>query len=192
MMLALPAASSARARINRVRWWWQRHMGWPGLLAVLVLIGAGATTWIARPAIATAQRDLLRAHVARLDAASRLRAAGPVAGTRDPRDTARDALPSASRRSESIATLLDVLDKGKVAADRAEYTAEDQEPGLVRVRVVVPIEGGYGPSRQMIASILNALPNAALDGVDLERPAESAESLTGQLRLSLFFRREAP
>lgn len=192
MMPALPAASGARARVNRVRWWWQRHMGWPGLLAVLVLLGAMATAWVARPAISTAQRDLLRAHVARLDAASRLRAAAPVAGTRDPRDAARDALPSASRRAESIATLLDVLDQGKVAADRAEYTAEDQEPGLVRVRIVVPIEGSYGPSRQMIASILNAMPHAALDGIDLERPAEAGEALIGQLRLSLFFRKEAP
>ena len=32
----------------------------------------------------------------------------------------------------------------------------------------------------------------ALDGIDLERPAEAGEALIGQLRLSLFFRKEAP
>jgi hypothetical protein len=192
MTAETPAMSGSRARTNRVRWWWRRRMGWPGAVAVLLLLASAALSWVVRPTIASSQRDMLRAHVARLDAAARLREAGPVAGERDPRDAVRDALPMASRRAESIATLLALLAKAKATADRAEYVAEAENPGLVRVRVTLPIEGSYGSARELIASILNTLPHAALDSVELERPADAGDHLTGQLRLSLFFRREAP
>jgi hypothetical protein len=192
MTPALPVASRARARVNRMRWWWRRRMGWAGALAMLVLIAAAVVFWAVRPAIAASQRDLLRAHVARLDATARLRGAAPDAGQRDPRDAVRDAFPPVSRRGESIATLLALLEQGRVSADRAEYVAQDEEPGLVRVRMTLPIEGGYGAARQLIAAVLNGLPHAALDGLDLERPSESGERLSGQLRFSLFFRKEVP
>ncbi len=172
MRLDLSAVTSARARINRVRWWWQRHMGWPGGLAALLLLAAAVLVWAVRPAMAATQRELLRAHVQRLDETARLQPTTAGARLRDPRDAVRDALPPENRRAESIATLLALLDKAKVAANSAEYVAEDQAPGLVRVRVTLPVEGGYGPARALIASILNELPHAALDGLELERPVD--------------------
>jgi hypothetical protein len=91
-----------------------------------------------------------------------------------------------------IGELLVLLGKGGVSADQAEYSAEDVEPGLVRLRVVLPVEGGYGPMRRLVAEVLNAMPYAALDVLELERSSATAVSLNGRLRLSLFFRREAP
>jgi hypothetical protein len=184
--------SSGRARVNRLRWWWLRRMAWPGWVALLMIVLAGVLAWAVRPAVAKAHSELLQAHVAKLDRVSRERAALPATSQRDPRDQMRDSLPSVSRRGESLAALLEILDKGEVATDRAEYVAEDQEPGLVRLRIAMPVQGAYGPTRKLIADILNAMPNAALDRVELERPNSATNTLNGQLNLSLFFRREAP
>jgi hypothetical protein len=184
--------SSGRARVNRLRWWWLRRMGWPGWVALLMIVLSGVLAWAVRPAIAKAHSELLQAHVARLDKMSRERAALPAASQRDPRDQLRDSLPSVSRRGESLAVLLEILGRGEVATDRAEYVAEDQEPGLVRLRIAMPVQGAYRPNRKLIANILNAMPNAALDRVELERPNSATNNLNGQLNLSLFFRREAP
>jgi hypothetical protein len=184
-------ASTGRARFNRLRWWWLRRMGWPGLAALLLVLVAGGLEWGVRPAIARQNAQLLHEHVARLDAAARLRASAANVGQRDPRDQLRDSLPPVSQRGESVAALLRLLEVAQLSADRAEYTAEEMEPGLVRLRITVPVQGGYGATRELIASLLNELPNAALDRVELARPAAGANKLSGQLYLSLFFRREA-
>lgn len=181
-----------RARLNRWRWHWSRTMGWPGLLGMALCAAAAALAWGVRPAIASSQAEMLRAHVARLEAASRQAPAASGAAARDPRDEVRDSLPSVTQRGRVIGELLVLLGKAGVSADQAEYTAEDLEPGLVRLRVVLPVEGAYGPTRRLVGDILNAMPCAALDALELERASATAASLSGRLRFSLFFRREAP
>ena len=189
----MSAASSDRhgpsdlvASLNRLRWWWRQRIGWLGWLAAIALLAA-ASSWAACQAMAGSQAELLRKQTAlRAEVAQR-----PVADAinqHDPHDAFRDALPMAQQRSESVAALLALLDKNKLSVDRADYLEEEQEPGLLRIRVTLPLEGGYAPTRELIASLLNALPNAAMDGLQLERPA-AGDRLTGQLRLSLFFRR---
>ncbi len=181
-----------RARANRWRWRWSRTMGWPGLLGMALCTTAAVLAWGVRPAIATSRVEMLRAHVARLDAATRQAPAASDAAARDPRDAVRDSLPSVTQRGRVIGELLVLLGKGGVSADQAEYSAEDLEPGLVRLRVVLPVEGAYGPTRRLVGDILNAMPYAALDAIELERSSATAASLSGRLRFSLFFRREAP
>ena len=97
-----------------------------------------------------------------------------------------------ARRGETVAAVLALLEQAKVQADRAEYSAEDEAPGLVRMRVVVPVKGSYAATRDTIAKVLNALPHAALDSLMLERGANPGDELSGQLHLSLFFRKETP
>jgi hypothetical protein len=187
------SVSAWRAAVNRVRWWWLRHMAWPGLAAVMLTLIGVVLAFVVRPGIAETQSALLKAYVARLDATVRLSAAASAPSQRDPRDALRDAWPSVAQRGATVTTLLEVLANAKLIADRAEYTAEDEAPNLVRLRVVVPVKGGYRPARALIAAVLNTLPNAALDGVALERAADAAEAeLSGHLRFSLFFRKEAP
>ena len=187
--------SRARATANRWRWWWQQRMGWPGGAAVVLLLAAAVLSWGVRPGIAERQRQLLREHVQRLDATVRISSAASAAAAstqRDPRDLLRDSLPPVARRGETVAAVLALLEQAKVQADRAEYTAEDELPGLVRMRVVVPIKGSYAATRDTIASVLNALPHATLDSLSLERGANPGDELGGQLHFSLFFRKETP
>jgi hypothetical protein len=187
-----PVVSPLRARANRLRWWWRQQLGWPAALGIVLLIGAAWLLLVVRPGYDSALQSLLRAHVATLDSASRGPVAVSSARSRDPRDAVRDSWPSVSARGESIAQLVKLLEREGVVADRAEYTTEDQEPGLARLRVTVPVEGRYADLRALIAALLNGLPHAALDGVQLERQEDGASRLSGTLRLSLFFRKEAP
>jgi hypothetical protein len=43
-----------------------------------------------------------------------------------------------------------------------------------------------------VAVVLNGMPHAALDSLQLDQQLDDGTTLTGQLRMSLFFRREAP
>jgi hypothetical protein len=187
-----PIVSPLAAAVNRLRWQWRHKLGWPGVLALLLLLAAAAMALAVRPNLQERQRQMLRAQVARLDATAKVAdAASAATAQRDPRDAARDQLPPVAQRGQSVAQLLRLLEEAKLTAKRGEYSVEDQAPGLVRLRVTLPVSGGYGPMRELVAALLNDMPNLALDSMDFERGADAAGLVSGHLRLSLFFRKEA-
>jgi hypothetical protein len=193
MKLLHPEVGPLRARINSLRWWWLQRMGWAGSAALAALLAALVMAFVVRPQLADSQRALLRTHVARLDKATRLASAASAAtALRDPRDAARDALPPLTSRGASIGVLTKLLGQTRVSSERAEYVAEDQEPQLSRLRITLPVRGDYGAVRELIARMLNQMPNAALDEVQLERLGIAGDEVSGSLRISLFFRRETP
>jgi hypothetical protein len=187
-----PIVTPFAAAVNRLRWQWQQQLGWPGALALLLLLAAAAMALAVRPNLQERQRQMLRAQVARLDATAKVAdAASAATAQRDPRDAARDQLPPVTQRGQNVAQLLRLLEEAKLTAKRGEYSVEDQAPGLVRLRVTLPVSGGYGPMRELVAALLNDMPNLALDSMDFERGADAAGLVSGHLRLSLFFRKEA-
>jgi hypothetical protein len=167
-------------------------MGWPGLLALGLCAAGAVIAWVVRPAIATSRSEMLREHVATLGSSAPQVPAAANAAVRDPRDSLRDSLPSVASRGRVVGELLTLLATAGVSADEAEYNADEFEPGLVRLRVVLPVKGDYVPMRRFVFEILNAMPYAALDAFELERSTTDGTALTGRLRFSLFFRREAP
>jgi hypothetical protein len=160
------------------RWsWFLRHqLGLAGAVAA-----ATATQWLDEQ-----RRHVLHKHVAQLDASARLsQVAAPAI---DPRDVAWQAIPGDAERGAVLARLLATLEQARVEVSGAQYRLED-EAGLRRLRVTVPVRGGYAGVRALAVSVLNGMPNAALDGLELDRDAE-AVVVNGRLRLSLFFRKE--
>lgn len=178
----------APARLAMLRWRWHRHAGWPGALALALLGLALAVLVLLRPWVEAERHELLRAHVARLDAAARGRSAAPAA-TRDPRDALRDSLPGLEHRGRVIARFLGLAARAHVELARAEYAIEEQEPALSRLRVAVPVSAGYSKTRGFVAAVLDAMPNAALDSVEMEAAGDGA-ALDSRLHFSLYFRRE--
>lgn len=178
-----------RPQVRRLRWWWDRRLGWPGALALLLLACAALVGLALRPWVESQRSELLRAHVARLDAAAR----SPGAATRpaqDPRDALRGSLPTLDQRGRVIAEFLAVAGRAKVPLSQAEYAVEDQEPALSRLRVSVPVSDSYARVRALIAAELDQLPNAALDKLEMESAGDGA-LLDSRLQFSLWFRREA-
>jgi hypothetical protein len=173
---------------RRLRWWWHRRLGWWGglalpLLAMALLLAAAVQPWAE-----SQRRELLREQVARLEVQARARSAAPAA-TRDPRDALRDALPTLDRRGRVIADFLAAAAQAKVPLAQAEYAIEEQEPALSRLRISVPVSDSYARVRGLIGSVLDRLPNAALDTLEMESAGDGTV-LDGRLQFSLWFRRE--
>ena len=77
-----------------------------------------------------------------------------------------------------------------VEFERADYSTEAKEPGIVHMQATLPLTASYEQARQVMAAILNEVPNAALDALELERSRDDPNLLTGRLRVSFFFRGE--
>lgn len=192
------AGPTGQDRWRGLRWWWQHHLGLPGLAAVLLLAVALVLAVAVRPGLGKALAEQQALLATRQAAQAQRAAALPSTGQAEPHEAWLAALPTERQRGETITKLLHLLDKAGVAVSSADYVAEDAEPGLVRVRITLPFKGGYAATRKLLASVLNNLPSAALDGMSLDRSSAGAASapatdgLNGQLRLSLFFRKAAP
>lgn len=171
---------------RRARWQAVTQLGWHGALGLVLALAAVAAAVVAHDFEAERER-LLRRHVADLDARTRLGAAGPAAP--DARDVAWRDLPPDRRRGATVVELLKLLEAARVEVSSAQYRLEDAPAGLRRLRVTLPVRGGYAGLRALVARVLNQMPNAALDGFELDR-GEASSQVDGQLRLSLFFRRE--
>lgn len=184
--------TAARARLNRWRLAWAARMSWPGLVALALLSLALALGAVARPYLQDERDQALKRYVARLDTSVRLAAAAAsAAAAKDPRDLARENLPSVAERGQAVAKLLKLLRQPDAGVQGAEYQTEEWAPELLRLRVSLPFNGRYAALRVLVANILDELPFAALDGLELEAP-DGTQMLEGKLQISLFFRRERP
>lgn len=193
MIPVIQIVGAPKARANRMRWWWQLHMGWAGAAALLIVVAGTALLGAVRPQIDAKRSALVREQVAKLEALAPQRAAAqPDAERADLRERMHASIPPLSRRGETVAKLLDLAGASGVTFDRAEYASLDQGPNLSRLKVTLPFGGSYAQTRAVIARLLNGLPNAALDSIDIERPDVGLRTLEGTLRLSLYFRKDAP
>ncbi len=68
------------------------------------------------------------------------------------------------------------------------------EPGarFVRYQVTLPVKDQYGAIRRFIASVLNSVPNAALQEIHVERPAVDGNQIEARIRFALIYRTERP
>jgi hypothetical protein len=140
-----------------------------------------------RPALERSRAENLRLQVQRLAALAKSRPAN-TSNERDPRDAWRDGLPGWSQRSQVIRKLLAASKASRVEFERADYTSETKEPGIVHMQATLPLATSYEQVRQVMAAVLNDVPNAALDALELERSRDDPNLLTGRLRVSFFFR----
>jgi hypothetical protein len=184
-----PLPSASQARWNRWSWWWQRRLGWPGALGVALLLVSVVLAGVVRPSLERARADNLKLQVQRLAALSKSQPAD-ASNQPDPRDAWRAALPGWSERGQVIRKMLVAAKASKVEFERADYTTETKEPGIVHMHATLPLSSSYEQARLLMAAVLNEVPNAALDALELERSRDDPNLLTGRLRVSFFFREE--
>jgi hypothetical protein len=186
-VVALPSAG--RARLNRWAWWWQHRLGWPGAAGIAVLVACLVLAGVVRPQLERARADNVKLQVQRLAALTKSKPADN-GNELDPREAWRANLPGWGQRSQVIRKMLVASKASQVEFERADYTTETQEPGIVHMLITLPLTASYEQVRQVMASILNEVPNAAIDALELERSRDDANLLTGRLRVSFFFRGE--
>jgi hypothetical protein len=94
-------------------------------------------------------------------------------------------------RTDSLSHWLDKIHTiGRAAGlsiRSGEYRLERQERAPWRYHVTLPVSGSYVQIRQFITFVLQEVPSASLDDVQLRREAGAGERLEARLRFSLHF-----
>ncbi|MBT9492837.1 MAG: hypothetical protein IV107_10925 [Paucibacter sp.] len=165
-----------------------KALGWPGLLGLLALalaaaLAFGAQTWTTQAAQLQAEADGLGLQLRGLRAAGVLN--GPVAAPATPQQW-QQALPSADARQQRLADLLEIgLRMGMVSARTEHRLTVDAGAGLERLRVSMPLTGGYAQLRAFIDAALRHDPALSLDALKLRRNNPNAPELEAELTWSL-------
>lgn len=169
-----------------------RALGWPGLAGLLALLLSAALWWQA----ARWDQQALQAqsHADQLRHDLRLKRAAGVQETQAPATQAQwwQALPAATERQQRLADLLEMgLRLGLLSARTEHRLSVDAAAGLERLRVSMPVTGGYAQVRQFIAAALQHDAALSLDGLKLRRASPQAPEVEAELQWSLHSRADA-
>ena len=170
-----------------------QSLGWPGGLGLLALLLAAALAllgqrWDGQAARLQAEADGLRGKL-RLQ-----QAGGPSAAQAAPVTPQqwRLSLPAAGLRQQRLADLLELgLRQGLVGTRTEHRLSVDAASGLERLRVSMPLSGGYAQLRGFIGAALAHDPALSLDSLKLRRLSPLAAELEAELVWSLHGRSEA-
>ena len=165
---------------------WQRRFSRPAALGLFMLATAGVLALAVAPSLADQATDLdARVDAARRSATVRAQAA-PVVVPAKPEDQ----LPDFGQRSADLALLVEVAQASLVDLPRADYKLEPvgaDRQGLIQWRLQLPVRGTYAQLRQFVAGLLNRLPHAALENLQIERADAQQAELQATLDLSLYY-----
>jgi len=161
-----------------------RALGWPGLFGGVALLLAAALllwaqTWDGEAARLQAEADTLR---------QQLRAQRALGEVIAPATQAQwqTALPPAALRQQRLADLLEMgLRAGLVSARTEHRLSLDSVSGLERLRISMPVTGGYAQLRNFIGAALAHDPALSLDSLKLRRNSPQATELDAELLWSL-------
>ncbi|MGU7780109.1 hypothetical protein [Burkholderia sp. PU8-34] len=186
-------ADRLRDMLLTLRFELQRSFGLPGFAGML-MIGAAA---IMAAAIASVEADTR----AMRDPAGLVRAAQRH-GQVDARDVAADAValdalpdlfPRMSQSADDIASIFAQARDSHLTLGSAEYQVTTVSGArFARYQVLLPVKDQYGAIRHFLASVLNNVPNAALQEIHVERPAVSGDILDARVRFELIYRSAQP
>jgi Tfp pilus assembly protein PilO len=160
-----------------------RGLGWPGLLGALGLaaalaLGLAAQRWDREAAALQARADTLRRTAPARDERATTEAATPAEWLRS--------LPPAAERQQRLADLLEIGLRLGLTPQRTEHRLSlDADAGLERLRVTMPLTGGYGQLRHFIEAALEHDPALSLDSLKLRRATPQAGELEAELVWSL-------
>ncbi|MEY8877063.1 MAG: hypothetical protein AB9M60_11180 [Leptothrix sp. (in: b-proteobacteria)] len=175
---------------------WRRQLGRPGVIALALV---PVVIYVAAFHVPSVRREgqALQARVAAANAAQPALDAKRVRRTAvEPQQI--DSLPPSSQRGQDLARLVEIAKRTEVELARGDYNTEKlnagNDPGanggesIAQWKVQLPVRGTYAQLRRFIAEMLNGLPNAALDGLQIDRPDTQQPWLESTLRVTLFYR----
>jgi hypothetical protein len=167
----------------------QRTLGLPGLLGAVVLVAAvvaflssrvvddetarlAQSTRHARSTNALPHQELDRAS---LDAANLERLP--------------DLLSTFDESGNDISTILARAQEAHLTLGSAHYqVATETSTRFKHYQVLLPVKDQYVTIRRFIATVLNSVPNAALQEIHVERPAVGDNTLDARIRFDLIYR----
>ncbi|MGF6781739.1 hypothetical protein [Paraburkholderia sp. GAS334] len=189
-------ADQLRDRLLTLRFEMQRSFGMPGLLGALVL-GAAVVVSAAIPGVESETHDMNA-----MQDPARLARAARTHDKVDNRDAAADAIalealpqlfPGFAQSADDIAVILAQARDVNLTLGSAEYQVASESGGrFTRYEVLLPVKDQYSAIRHFLASVLNHVPNAALQEIHVERPAVDGNILDARVRFELIYRAAQP
>lgn len=176
----------ATPRRAAIATWWARHVGRAAWVALPALGLAAVLAAQVLPSLHDAQAQA----AARLDAARRAR---PVDRAAELPLEARvvQTLPGLPQRGRDVEALVGAARGAGLQLERADYTmAPEGGAGVARLQATLPLRGSYAQVRRFLATLLNTLPHAALESLQIERPDVRGTDLRATARIVLFYRPE--
>lgn len=179
-------------------WWtlrfeWRRTLGLPGLLGVLAL-AAAAVVWSFVPVVESGTRELMRGAMQARGAKLPHRHEAEQAAD-DARKLERlpDLFSTFAQSGDDIARILEQARQSGMTLGSAQYQLSSEAGArFTHYQVLLPVKDQYATIRRFIASVLNNVPNAALQEIQAERPAVDGSLLEARIRFDLIYRKEQP
>lgn len=176
---------------NRFAPWWERHFGWPAIGGALLLLAIAWVQWQWLPSL-HAEQQRLAARVKNLPDTGTLASAAPANLPSSSLRTLHE-LPPQSQRGRDVAALIEAVERSELTLERADYALAPNTGGTVlRLQATLPLSGTYANVRRYVATVLNSLPNAALESLQLERASAQSPQLKATAKMVLFYRVDTP
>lgn len=166
-----------------------RALGWPGAVGAALLVAAlgygAAAVLPARHALAALQERA--AFAERRAAALRSgRESAPRTGAAQRREFYA-ALPAQDEVAGLVERIYAAAANERLSLLHGEYTVADvPSTGLVRYRIVLPLQGNYGQVRHFVSGATTAVPGLVVDDLSLKRQRVGETQLEARAQLSLF------
>jgi hypothetical protein len=186
-------ASHVRDHLLTIRFAMWQTLGALGLLGLLVL-GAAIAVWSMVPGL-MAETKALHAQTWQARKVAGIRAAQAAQEKAD--ISAPDKFPELfstfAVSGQDLSVIFAQAREINLTLGSAQYQFA-VEPGarFARYQVTLPVKDQYGTIRRFIASVLNSVPNAALQEIHVERPAVDGNQIEARIRFALIYRTERP
>ena len=175
--------------IGRRLTFWLRHLGWPGIIGLALLLGAiGYLFAIIMPAIEQGHqtRALIAQATLKLQAADR--------ADKDKIASPAEQLAGFYRAFPRETSIPDWLGKIYAIAEQQRLDLETGEYSLIQVkssrldqfRIVFPVKGNYPQIRKFIGAALATAPALALDSLTLKRDKVGDATVDGRIVFLLY------
>jgi Tfp pilus assembly protein PilO len=182
---------------SRLRWMsrhWLAALGWPGVLALGMLVVLPAFYFSAiRPL--QVHVDDVRRNVARQlkeDALAGTPDRGRRHGTEEQLAEYYRFFPPVRSAPQWLEKLVSLAESSGLSLDQGEYQAAQDKVGrLVRFQMTLPLRGEYPQIRKFLAALPSELPVVALEKVQFERQSIADPEVEARIRLVLYLGRSS-
>jgi len=162
-------------------------LGWPGVLGLLLLVGAAAMY------LTVVQDRTARLAQLKSESASLKSRIDQAAKTGIPETGSREELNQfygffrGTTLTEWLNKLYGAAEAQKLVLEQGEYRLSPDKSGkLARYQITLPVKGTYLQIRQFVDQALIDVPVAALDDINFKREAIGATQLEARIKFTLY------
>lgn len=97
--------------------------------------------------------------------------------------------PLISQNAGDLRRVLDEAKKSQLDVNKGDYQISSEASNeFIKYELVFPVKAKYSTLRSFVAGVLNAVPNASLAELHMERPSANNDTLDAHIHFTLFYR----